>query len=59
MLKPKTHFEQIPVKAVKKIAEKDLAEKEIEKNKPTLDIAPKKLQPYFVGVKSNFRSTGV
>lgn len=51
MPKSKTHFEQIPVDVVKRIAEKDPAPRE-EVDKAIAETPPKKTEPYFV--RSNF-----
>jgi hypothetical protein len=56
MRRAKTHFEQIPVEVVKKIAEEEFPEKkEIRDNSVILEIPAKKAETYAVGIRLRCR----
>lgn len=54
MRKSKTHFEQVPVKVVKEIAEKNSVEEEIAMEKTIMRTPTKKREPYFVGARLRY-----
>jgi hypothetical protein len=48
--KPRTHFEQIPLDAVRKVAERDLSTKQKKGNRQVIrEPASRKTEPYSMG----------
>jgi hypothetical protein len=53
--KPKTHFEQIPLDVVRKVAERDLSKKQKKGNgQVSREPASRKTEPYSVGAHRIF-----
>ena len=52
MRKPKMHFEQIPVKEVKKIAEEEVSRKTTEHDNVIVETPAKKTEPYSIRAHS-------